>query len=207
MDRKRPAIALMAMLIVLSGTQTLTTGTAFARPPVEPPCGDCSENPGGGGGGGSTTPPAGSPMVRVALDTITSWRTQEGGDGDEIFIKIIGPWPTASSSQTVRAWPSGGSVMPVRANSCYSPNQIPCPPGSNSYPAWATPSSIKPSFVAQGGQATIEIWEVDSLAPDDLIARHHIRLDPLTTSVRHHLRQISGNGGPDYEVNVTLSPS
>ncbi|MER5627210.1 hypothetical protein ABT061_39930 [Streptosporangium sp. NPDC002544] len=37
--------------------------------------------------------------------------------------------------------------------------------------------------------------------------RHSVKLDPLTTDVRHHLRQISGNGGPDYEVNVTLSPS
>lgn len=206
MNRKRPVIAVMAMLIALSGTQALTTGTAFAMPPEEPPCGDCSENPGGGGGGGSTTPPAGTPMVQVTLDTIIPWRTQEGGDGDEIFIKIIGPWPTASSSQTVRAWPGSGSVMPVQTNSCYSPDQIPCPPGSDIYPAWATPSSIKPSFVAQGGQATIEIWEVDALAPDDLVFRHSIKLDPPTTNVRHHLRQISG-GGPDYEVNVVLSPS
>ncbi|WP_281178439.1 hypothetical protein [Streptosporangium amethystogenes] len=37
--------------------------------------------------------------------------------------------------------------------------------------------------------------------------RHPAECAPLTTDIRHHLRQVFGSDVPDYEVDVTLSPS
>ncbi len=61
---------------------------------------------------------------------------------------------------------------------------------------------MKPGHGGQGRQGTLR-WPLPARPRD----RHPAECAPLTTDIRHHLRQVFGSDVPDYEVDVTLSPS
>ncbi|MBO4271199.1 hypothetical protein [Microbispora triticiradicis] len=141
--------------------------------------------------------------VKVTIDSIVPWHLQES-DYDEIYVRVVGPGLLPLTTRTVHAWPTGpdNPVRPVKANTCYAPGALVCPPGMDVDP-FSNPGA-KPTFPARDN-VNITIRE-DDFGADDVIFSWNIPLAPLTTSVRKSTRIVWPDGS-DYQLTVTLSPS
>ncbi|MFI6454287.1 hypothetical protein ACIBF6_22325 [Streptosporangium amethystogenes] len=156
----------------------------------------------------SASATAGAPYVRITLDSIIAWHTQESTD--EVFAKISGPGVVVSYPPTAyRVWPQGGiGIQPMDSLRCirFTPAGT-CPPGSIDVTRRGE-SADAPVFKANGGLVTINIREEDSLASDDDVLLESFPVGPLTNSVSYSFRPDAFNqSGPDYQVELTLSPS
>lgn len=149
----------------------------------------------------------GAPYIRITLDAIVAWRTQESTD--EIFVKISGPGLVPPLPASYRVWPQGGTgIMPMDSRMCFrfTPAGT-CPPGSTDVTSRSTAADA-PVFRASGGPITINVREEDSLASDDDVLLESFPAASLTDSVSYLFRpDVFNQSGPDYQVRLTLSPS
>ncbi|MFG1877775.1 hypothetical protein ACGFIV_23265 [Sphaerisporangium sp. NPDC049003] len=147
-----------------------------------------------------------APYVRVIINSITIWRTQESG-ADEIFVKVGGPSIVPPLNVTYRVWPRAeGSISSVQSGSCVSFLASPCPSGVRAY-YMRDAGPAQPVF-RSSGRITVNIREEDALFSDDDVLLESFNISPATSNATYMFRPNAGSqSGPDYQINLTVVPS
>ncbi|MFG1877776.1 hypothetical protein ACGFIV_23270 [Sphaerisporangium sp. NPDC049003] len=147
-----------------------------------------------------------APYVRVIINSITIWRTQESG-GDHIFVKVGGPSLVPPLNTTYRVWPrTDWSVSSVESGYCMSFLYSPCPSGVRVY-NMRDEAPYQPVFRSTG-RITVNIREDDPILSDDDLLLESFPISPATGDATYMFRpNAASQSGPDYQIDLKVVPS